>query len=154
MAKSFDISNKINEVRSVGGDAPQNGASQPHSACGPVFLAALHPQATAEIQPRTTEGVTPNSENPDQAAAPATSLVPEVLGVDVDTGETVEAEWADEDFPAAANYEKIDDTEELAHNLVHSGLAPHCHPRIEVLFRRAASGRGYHSQLIRTSGLI
>jgi hypothetical protein len=37
---------------------------------------------------------------------------------------------------------------------VNSGLVPHCHPRIKALFRRAASGKGHYSQLIRASGLI
>ena len=154
MAKSFNISNKFNELSSVEGDAPRDGASQPHSAYGPVFLAAPHPQAAAEIQPSTTAGVTANSETPDQAVSPSPSLVSEVFGVDGDGEEAVEAEWADDDCPVAANYEEIDDTEELAHNIVNSGLVPHCHPRIEALFRRAASGKGHYSQLIRASGLI
>jgi len=153
MAQSFDISNEINEVSWVGGDAPQNGASQPHSPSSLIFSAA-HPQAAAEIQPSTTAGVLSNSGNSDQAGAPATSLVSDVSGVEADAQENVEADWADDDYSAAANYEKIDDTEELAHNLLNSGLVPHSHRRIEALFRRAASGNGYHSQLIRASGLI
>lgn len=154
MAKSFDFSNKVNEISWVRGEASQNGASQPHSADGPVFLAAPHPQTSVEIQPSTTAGDTSNSEKPDQAGAPALSLVSDVCGVDAEVEETVEAEWADDDCPVAANYEEIDDTEELARNLIHSCLLPHSHPRIEALFRRAVSGRGHHSQLIRASGLI
>lgn len=59
-----------------------------------------------------------------------------------------------EEWPGVSDLEEIDDTEELAHNILNSGLVPHCHPRIEALFRRAASGKGYYSQLIRASGLI
>ena len=154
MAKSFNISNKINEIRREGGDAPQAGTSQPYPAYGSVFLAAPYPRAAAEIQPGTTAGVPSNSENPHQAIASATSVVSEVFVLDADPAETVEPEWADGDWPGAANYEKIDDTEELAHNLLNSGLVPHSHPRIEALFRRAASGKGHYSQLIRASGLI
>lgn len=154
MANSSNISNKINGVSRVGGDAPQNGASQPHSAYGPVFLATAHPRAIAEIQPSTTAGITSNSGKHDQAAAPASSLATEVLGLACDAEETFEAEWADDDCPVAANYEIIDDTEELAHNLLNSGLVPHDHPRIEALFCRAASGKGHYSQRIRASGLI
>lgn len=153
MAQSFDISNEINEVSWVGGDAPQNGASQPHSPSS-LISSAAHPKAAAEIQPGTTAGVPSNSESMPQAIALATSVVSEGFVLDADTAETVASEWADDDWPGAANYEKIDDTEELAHNIVNSGLVPHCHPRIEALFRRAASGKGYHSQLIRASGLI
>lgn len=153
MAQSFDISNKINGVSWFGDDATQNGASQPHSASSLIFSVA-HPQAAAEIQPGTTAGVPSNWENPSQAIALTTSIVSEEFVLDADTAETVASEWADGDWPGAANYEEIDDIEELAHNIVNSGLVPHCHPRIEALFRRAASGKGYHSQLIRASGLI
>lgn len=153
MAQSFDISNEVNEVGWVGDGGPRNGASQPHSASSLIFSVA-HPQAAAEIQPGTTAGVPSNWENPSQAIALTTSVASEVFVLDADTAETVASEWADDDRPGVANYEKIDDIEELAHNIVNSGLVPHCHPRIEALFRRAASGKGYHSQLIRASGLI
>ncbi|WP_156434752.1 hypothetical protein [Bradyrhizobium lablabi] len=59
-----------------------------------------------------------------------------------------------EESAGLSNLEEIIDLEELAHNLRHSGLAPHSDPRIEALFRRAALGNGFHSQLIRASGLI
>ncbi|MCW5701778.1 MAG: hypothetical protein KIT82_04270 [Bradyrhizobium sp.] len=153
MAQSFDISNEINEVTWFGDDAPQNGASQPHSPSS-LISSAAHPQAAAEIQPGTTAGVPSNSENPSQAITLTTSVASEVFVLDADPAETVAFEWADDDWPGAANYQKIDDTEELAHNLLNSGLVPHSNPRIEALFRRAASGKGYHSQLIRASGLI
>ena len=71
------------------------------------------------------------------------------LHVDMLEKQAIFAEW-----PAVSNLEEINDLEELAHNLVHSCLVPHCHPRVEALFLRAASGRGFHSQLIRASGLI
>ena len=59
-----------------------------------------------------------------------------------------------DEWPGVSDLEEINDLEELAHNLVHSCLVPHCHPRVEALFLRAASGRGFRSLLIRASGLI
>ncbi len=50
--------------------------------------------------------------------------------------------------------EQIYDNEELAHHLLESCLCPHEHPRIEALFRRAASGNGPHAQMLRASGMI
>lgn len=88
-----------------------------------------------------------------QACAPAlTSCENDGRGkpqIDMSEKEAILEEWA-----GLSNLEEINDLEELAHNLRHSVLAPDSHPRIEALFRRAASGKGYHSQLIRASGLI
>ncbi|GAA0022034.1 MULTISPECIES: hypothetical protein [Bradyrhizobium] len=53
-----------------------------------------------------------------------------------------------------ASFELIDDREELAHHLWESGLCPHDHPRIEALYRRAASGKGPYAQMLSASGMI
>lgn len=46
------------------------------------------------------------------------------------------------------NLEQIDEIEELARTLYEGGVAPNGEPRVEALFRRATSGRGYYSQLL------
>lgn len=48
------------------------------------------------------------------------------------------------------NLEQIDDNEELARTLHEGGVVPSGEPRVEALFRRATSGRGYYSQLLMT----
>ncbi|WP_426421784.1 hypothetical protein [Bradyrhizobium genosp. A] len=53
-----------------------------------------------------------------------------------------------------SHLEQIYDGEELAHNLEYSGLFPYDHPRVEALYRRAASGNGRHAQMLRASGMI
>ena len=55
---------------------------------------------------------------------------------------------------AITEYEEIDDVEVLAQTLHQSGLVPHSDQRTEALFRRAASGKGYFSQLLGAAGVI
>lgn len=58
------------------------------------------------------------------------------------------------DWEWVSDLERIDDTEELARLLVESTECSHDHPRLEALFRRAASGNGHYAQILRTSGMI
>ncbi|MCK1344468.1 MULTISPECIES: hypothetical protein [unclassified Bradyrhizobium] len=58
------------------------------------------------------------------------------------------------DWKRVSYLEQIHDKEELAHILLNSGLCPHDHSRIEALFRWAASGKGYHAQMLCASGMI
>ena len=53
-----------------------------------------------------------------------------------------------------ASFGLIDDREELAPHLGESGLCPQAHPRIEALYRRAASGKGPYAQMLSASGMI
>lgn len=46
------------------------------------------------------------------------------------------------------NLEQTDEVEELARTLHEGGELPNGNPRLEALFRRATSGRGYYSQLL------
>ena len=46
------------------------------------------------------------------------------------------------------NLEQIDEIEELARTLHEDGVVPNGDLRVEALFRRATSGRGYYSQLL------
>lgn len=117
---------------------------QSRPLANPISLSASDRRASAEIQPGTT------------AVETASTHRPTVFSGTTTRPTTPYADFAksNEDWPDEADYELIDDVEELAHNLLGSGLAPHCHPRVEALYRRAASGSGYYSQLIRASGLI
>ncbi len=45
--------------------------------------------------------------------------------------------------------EQIDDVEELARALHEGGDLPNGDPRLEALFRRATSGNGYYSRLLK-----
>lgn len=46
------------------------------------------------------------------------------------------------------NLEQIYDNEELARTLHKGGELPNGDPRVDALFRRATSGKGYYSQLL------
>jgi hypothetical protein len=46
------------------------------------------------------------------------------------------------------NLEQIDEVEELARTLHEGGELPNGDPRLDALFRRATSGKGYYSQLL------
>ena len=74
--------------------------------------------------------------------------------VEGDDTDEVEDKAVYERYPELRDLEMIDDNNELAHNLLNSGLYPHEHPRIEALFRRAAAGKGEYSRRLAASGMI